>query len=91
MGYRLHRVRVRCLDGVHRHPPQDEAQEAIQLPKEEGYLRRDGPHLPGPVPIPLPDLQSAVLDCCALHEVKIRASAVKFFRMILLRRGFYKI
>ena len=83
LGDWLHRVRVRSPDGVHRHPPQDEAQEALQLPAEEGHLRRHGPHLPGPVPLPLSYLQPAVLDCRALHEVKTWASVVKFCKMIL--------
>ena len=70
LGDWLHRVRVRSPDGVHWHPPQDEAQEALQLPEEEGHLRRHGSHLPGPVSLPLSHLQPPVLDCRALHKVK---------------------
>ena len=83
----MYRVRVRRPDGVHRHPPQDEAQEALQLPAEEGHVRRHRPHLPGPVPLPLPDFQPAVLDCRALHEVNISASSVKLFVKDPLKMG----
>ena len=85
LGDWLHRIRVRSPDGVHRYPPQDEAEEALQLPAQEGHLRHNGPHLPGPVPPPLSYLQPTLLDCRALHEVKTSASMVKFFKMILLR------
>ena len=71
LGDRLHRVRVRRPHGVHRHPPQDEAQEALQLPAEEGHVRRDGPHLPGPLSLSLSDIQSPVLDRCTLHKVSL--------------------
>ena len=36
---RLHRVRVRRLGGVHRHPPQDEDEETHRVQEEEGQLR----------------------------------------------------
>ena len=68
---RLHRVRVRCSDGVHRHPAQDEAEEAVQLQEEEGHLRHHRPHLPGPLPLPLPHLQPPLLDRSPLHQVRM--------------------
>ena len=79
VGDRLHRVRVRGADGVHRHPPQDEAAEAVQLPPEEGHLRRHGPHLPSPLPLPLPHLQPALLDRRPLHQVRHVSAFIIWF------------
>ena len=67
---RLHCLCVRRLGGVHRHPPQDEDEEAHRVQEEEGQLRHHRPHILRLLPHSVLHLQRPLLDLHMLEQTR---------------------